>query len=169
VLSVCFDHTGKKLASGGGAGDNSVRLWSAESGAPIGPPLNGHSDEVNGVCFSPDGFKLASCSDDRSVKIWNLITRECVSTGHSSSVSSVAWNNDGTKLSTGGCYDYTVKVGSAGTFECQSTLTVDSVVTSAAFSPDGCKIAAAHSNKIQLFDTQTQAKLGSTMTGHSDW
>ena len=45
VLSVCFDHTGKKLASGGGGiGDQSVRLWPTESGAPIGSPLSGHSD-----------------------------------------------------------------------------------------------------------------------------
>jgi len=44
VLSVCFDHTGKKLASGGGSGDHSVRLWSTESGAPIGSPLTVHSD-----------------------------------------------------------------------------------------------------------------------------
>jgi WD40 repeat protein len=44
VLSVCFDHTGKKLASGGGSGDNSVWLWSTESGEAIGPPLSGHSD-----------------------------------------------------------------------------------------------------------------------------
>jgi len=44
VLSVCFDHTGKKLASGGGSGDKSVRLWSTASGAPIASPLKGHSD-----------------------------------------------------------------------------------------------------------------------------
>jgi WD40 repeat protein len=40
VYSVCFDHTGKKLASGA-SGDNSVRLWCTESGAPIGS-LTGH-------------------------------------------------------------------------------------------------------------------------------
>ena len=44
VLSVCFDHTGEKLASGGGVGDKSVRLWTTETGAPIGSPLTGHSD-----------------------------------------------------------------------------------------------------------------------------
>ncbi len=44
VLSVCFDHTGEKLASGAGAGDKCVRLWTTESGAPIGSPLRGHSD-----------------------------------------------------------------------------------------------------------------------------
>jgi len=44
-------------------------------------------------------------------------------TGHSSRVESVSWNIDGTKLASGG--DKTVRiwaVGSAGTFECQSTL-----------------------------------------------
>ena len=41
------------------------------------------------------------------------------------SVRSVAWNNDGTKLATGSD-DETIRVwsvGSAGTFECQSTVT----------------------------------------------
>ena len=58
-------------------------------------------------------------------------------------------------------------MGSAGTFECQSPLTVDSVVRSVAFCPDGSKIAAAYSDEIQIFDAQTQAKIGSPLTGHS--
>ena len=48
----------------------------------------------------------------------------CPVNGHSSSVMSVAWNNDGTKL-VSGSWDKTVRiwsVGSAGNFECESTL-----------------------------------------------
>ena len=52
VWSVCFDHTGEKLASAGGDGDHSVRLWSTESGAPIGSPLSGHSGYVTAVSYS---------------------------------------------------------------------------------------------------------------------
>ena len=69
-----------------------------------------------------------------------------------------------------GSWDKTVKIwqrDSAGTFNCQSTLTVDSGVESVAFSPDGSIIAAAYHKKIQLFDAQTQAKLGSPLNGHS--
>ena len=40
---------------------------------------------------------------------------------------------------------------------CSSTL---------AFSPDGSIIAAAYSNEIQLFDAQTQEKLGSPLKAH---
>jgi WD40 repeat protein len=49
------------------------------------------------------------------------------------------------------------------------SLTVDSAlgVTSVAFSHDGSIIAAAYLKKIQLFDAQTQAKLGSPLSGHS--
>jgi WD40 repeat protein len=59
-------------------------------------------------------------------------------------------------------------VGSARIFECQSTMTVDSAVNSVAFSPDGSKIAAAYSDAIQIFDAQTQGKIGSPLSGHSD-
>ncbi len=55
------------------------------------------------------------------------------------------------------------------TGDVKSTLTVDSSVHSVSFSPDGSKIAAAYSNEIQLFDTQTQAKLGSPLRGHSGY
>ncbi len=43
-------------------------------------PVCGDSNYVLGVCFSPDGYKVTNCSTDWSVKIWKLITRECVST-----------------------------------------------------------------------------------------
>ena len=32
----------------------------------------GHTDEVNGVCWSPGGTYLASCSDDFTAKIWSV-------------------------------------------------------------------------------------------------
>jgi WD40 repeat protein len=78
------------------------------------------------VVYSPDGTKIASASMDKTLKIWNAQTGQCVSTltGHSNWVRSVAWNNDGSKLATGS-YETTVKiwaVGSAGTFECVSDL-----------------------------------------------
>jgi WD40 repeat protein len=83
------------------------------------------------------------------------------------SVWSVAWSPDGTKLASGSSDD-TLKIWNAKTGKCESTLTVDKTVTSVAFSPDGSKIAACHSKKIQLFDAQTQEKLGSPLRGHSE-
>ena len=49
-----------------------MRLWDAETGACV-KTLEGHDDEVNSVCFSPDGQQLASGGDDRMVQLWLLV------------------------------------------------------------------------------------------------
>ena len=93
-------------------------------------------------------------------------------TGHSRSVWSVAWNNDGTKLATGS-FDETVKiwaVGSGGTYECHSTLTVDSMVYSVAFSPDGTKLASgSYDNTVRIWSVGSAGtfECQSPLRGHS--
>jgi WD40 repeat protein len=41
---------------------------------------SGHSDEVESVAFSPDGLKIASGSEDNSIKIWNAETGDVIHT-----------------------------------------------------------------------------------------
>src|SRR5207248_150149 len=42
--------------------------------------LKGHTGPVWGVCFSPDGKRLASASDDHTVKVWDAGTGQEVLT-----------------------------------------------------------------------------------------
>ena len=39
--------------------------------------FTGHSGTVNSVCFSPDGNRIVSGSDDQTVRIWNAVTGAC--------------------------------------------------------------------------------------------
>jgi cytochrome c len=50
--------------------DQTVRLWPLAGGAPR--VLEGHSQNVNGVAFTPDGRAVVSVSYDLSVRIWPL-------------------------------------------------------------------------------------------------
>ena len=90
------------------------------------------------------------------------------------SVSSVCFNADGNKL-VSGSLDETLKVwsiGSSGTFECESTLTVDSGeygVLSVSFSPKDNVIAAGcYNGKIHLVDA-VAGEVKSTMTRHDGY
>jgi WD40 repeat protein len=41
--------------------------------------INGHSDGVHSVVFSPDGKRLATGSSDGTVKLWDAATEQEVS------------------------------------------------------------------------------------------
>ncbi|MEI2582248.1 WD40 repeat domain-containing protein [Scytonema sp. PRP1] len=66
--SVSFSPDSKILASGSGNGI--IRLWNLENGEVI-RQLNGHTDNINSVNFSPDKV-LASGSDDDTIRLWSL-------------------------------------------------------------------------------------------------
>ena len=73
--------------------------------------LQGHSHFVWSVSFSADGTKVASGSNDNTVKLWDVTSGECLRTleGHSSTVFSVSFSPDGTKVASGSD-DKTIKI-----------------------------------------------------------
>ena len=68
---------------------------------------------VFGVAFTPDGKRIASCSQDKTVRLWNAKSGKSlwVYKGHMDGVSAVCVSPDGTRLvSCGGYDDRNVKV-----------------------------------------------------------
>ncbi|KAM3093608.1 toll/interleukin-1 receptor domain-containing protein, partial [Phormidesmis sp. 146-12] len=72
--------------------------------------LEGHSDSIYSVSFSPDGKTIATGSRDKTVKLWTLDGHELRTLkGHTNTVHSVSFSPDGKTIATGSG-DKTVKL-----------------------------------------------------------
>lgn len=134
--------------------------------------LKGHSSDVNSVAFSPDGKTLASGSDDKTIKLWNLASGQEIQTleGHSDWIWTVALSPDGKTLASGSA-DKTIKLWNIQTRKLIRTLQGHTDgVSSVAFSPDGKILVSGGASKdktIKLWNLET-GKLIRTLEGHSD-
>jgi WD40 repeat protein len=118
--------------------------------------LEGHTDAVHSVAFSPDGHTLASAADN--VRIWDLATGKMLRAfrGHAYRVDSVAFSPDGRTLASGGD-DNIIKLFDPTTGDAPRTLRGHAWwVWSTAFSPDGRTLASGSGdNTVKLWDLAT--------------
>src|SRR5262249_26815543 len=73
INSVTFSPDGKTLASASWVEDKSIKLWEVTSGKNIFTFRGDESDGFNSVSFSPDGKTLVSCSDNKTIKLWDVV------------------------------------------------------------------------------------------------
>jgi WD40 repeat protein/serine/threonine protein kinase len=131
--------------------------------------LKGHTSFIDSVAYSPDGKRLASCSDEE-IKVWDAQTGQELLTckGHTGNLWRVAYSPDGKRLASASA-DQTVKVWDAQTGQELLTLKGHTgAATSVAYSPDGKRLASAggRDGTVKVWDAQTGQEL-LTCKGHT--
>jgi WD40 repeat protein len=117
--------------------------------------FGGHNDLINSAAFSPDSRLLATCSADRTVRVWQIDSGECqVLRGHTDDVFAVAFHPDGRRLATAG-RDRAIWLWDLGRGEEVARLPGHtSYVWSLAFSPDGNTLVSGSGDfTVRLWDT----------------
>lgn len=160
IYSLSFNPSGDLLA--GGCYNGKIHLWDVETGEMM--TLEGHpqtmtmrdDDEyfsVFSVSFSPSGSVLASGSEDKTIKLWNVRTGQLIKTlvGHSRTVHSVTFHPSGDVLASGST-DSVIKLWNVRTGQLIKTLEGSGNCHSLSFSPSGDVIVAGGANSsIEIY------------------
>lgn len=83
-----------------GSDDTLIHLYDTSNGV-LKYSLSGHQSWVLSVKVSPNDKYIASSSNDKNVKIWDLKTGNFLNNlkgEHTEAIWAVAWNNIGSKL-----------------------------------------------------------------------
>ncbi|KAF9309815.1 hypothetical protein BGZ91_007283, partial [Linnemannia elongata] len=134
---VTYSHDGQLIATGSG---NRLQLWEAEATTfERGRGWEAHMHGISSIAFSPDDRWIASCSWDRTVKMWDsgsgLLASSFVN--HTDFVNCVRFSPDGSLIASAS-NDNTLRlweVNSLGTgLDSQDTVNLHLCAT---YSPDG--------------------------------
>ncbi|HEY3353698.1 MAG TPA: protein kinase [Polyangia bacterium] len=164
VGAVAFSPDGRRVASTSGT---EAWVWDLTTG--VRTILAGHAGWVApGLSFSPDGTRLATASNDQTVRVWDLATGASrVLRGHTSGVRDVVFAPDGALLASAG-YDKTVRVWDLATGRARVLEGHRATIHRLAFAPDGTRLASSSSaeRSVRVWDLVTGASR--VHGGHTD-
>ncbi len=172
IWAVAISSRKPFIVAHGGEKNYRIRTRYASQGAWRGE-IAGHTDAVLSLAFKPGEYLLASGSDDKTVRIWNLADANNLRhvrtlKGHASRVWAVAWSPNGQTLASAGD-DGTVRLWNPNNGKSLAVLRGhQGPINSVAWSPDGQTLASGSSDEtIRIWSLKTKRTLRA-LKGHAN-
>jgi WD40 repeat protein len=168
--ALSFSPDGKLVASGGI--DHQLRVWDIKRGLTLAS-FKAHRHRVTDCCWSPDGTKILSASEDGTLQLWQadletLATAQSQTPNHDGPVYACAWSLDGTRV-VSGSMDGTVGLWDVATGEEVRRFTHKKYysVNCCALSPSGLIVSGGEDGTLKLWDVESGEQRASFLA-HAD-
>ena len=147
-----------------------IKVFDSASGKDL-YTLAGHSKMIGEVVFSPDSKTLASCSRDKTIKLWDTASGTdrvlCPAVPFLSQLPSVRTARQLLPAV------FPINRSNSGMWLLEKSCARDTkhpkvTILAVAFSPDGQTLAAAAQDVVELWDISSGKELP-TLKGHSKW
>jgi WD40 repeat protein len=146
-----------------------LQVWKTDDGTLL-HNLEGHTDYIESIAYSPDGKILASGGADQTVRLWQMKDGHLLKTlqGHENNVAKVVFSPDGRTLASSD-WDHTIRLWRTGDGTTLYTLKGQNRIPySITFSPDGSVLATGGTaGLVQLWDMHKGTLIGNLR--HNGW
>lgn len=165
VNSVCFDPSGKLLATG--SCDKKARIFDIHTQEQVN--FFDHDKSVRSACFDSFGKQFATISDNAKIRIFDIqkTPKEIFSFSHNYVVRSACFDPSGTLFKTISSFGELCTFNISTQAKIISSFQYGTSIISACFDQSSRFLATvSHDHKTDIFDTQTQKNIN-FIWGHS--
>ncbi len=168
ITAVRFNPAGDQIATAGM--DNSILIWANPPAAMPVKTLAGHTRWVRDLAYTPDGMRLVSVSDDRSVRVWNLADGKVLHTltGHTDWIMALVVRADGRYAATAG-YDQTIRLWDLDRgAQVKQFSTKGQIVSDLAWTADGMALISVGLDRMVRIWNPLDGQQVRELAGHTD-